>query len=444
MLVVVPYQINNLSLTYVETRNDLVRKGKRFSGFKMKLFGLIFSILCLSRNVSKVRADGGDDCSPGDQTCMWGKEKIEEEAEYNDDDTSEEEDEGETCFNVADDCESRALDDGCILNFANMSDECELTCNFCARDYTMLHISNAYSLTPQLLYEDKSLEEFVTKIDEYVYETIYRGVYPDHVKLHCKNKDPQCSYWAHDGECERNPEFMAERCPAACMDCESSYSARCPFDLETPGIWKAGDLNAMFTHIANSPETAVYNPTVISRPISNPSPKFYKADGPWIVLLEEFLSEEETEAILEIVEDTEYESVTEENDLYDMLFCDDMCSESEIVTSVEERLASLTGVPAQHNEVFTFFKYGEGSFHGLKSDYEPMELSFAQGPRILTVTIFLNDIPQQEDDVDNENRNGGLYFEPIESVSTVARADSICHDFDCVLLNCLSLLTFYS
>mmetsp|Transcript_7145 Transcript_7145/g.13658 ORF Transcript_7145/g.13658 Transcript_7145/m.13658 type:complete len:452 (+) Transcript_7145:77-1432(+) len=400
----------------------------------MKLLRLIFWILCLWKKLSKVCADGADDCSPDDKSCRLSRDKIEDEdePEYNEDEPSEEvyvgeEEEEETCFDVADDCDSRAMNDSCILNFATMSEECEMTCKLCARNYNMLHISNAYSLVPQLLYSDESLEEFVTKIDQYVYETIYRGNHPDNVKLHCKNKDPQCSYWARDGDCERYPEFMADRCPAACMVCESgpSYSARCPFDPQPPGIWKAGDLNAMFTHLVTSPETAEYSPTVISRPISNPNPKFHRKDGPWIVLLDKFLSEDETEALLELVESTDYESVMDENDLFDVLFCDDECSESEIVTAVEKRLEFLTGVPAHHNEVFTFFKYSKGSFHGLKSDYEPRELSFAQGPRILTVTIFLNDIPQHEDDVHNENPNGGLYFESTESLIFPSRGSAV-------------------
>ena len=431
----------------------------RSSGSKMKLLGVILLIVSLSRKLSEISADGDDSCSPGDKMCIWGADAIEDktihyggvtfegggEGEEEDGEEEEEEEDGEEegeeeeCFDVADDCDSRALHDGCILNFATMSEECEMTCKLCTRDYNLLHVSNVYSLAPQLLYDDESVAQFVTEIDEYVYDTIYRGEHPDNIKLHCKNKDPQCSYWAHSGDCGRNAEFMTERCPAACMDCESglSYSVRCSFDPQTPGIWRAGDLNAMFVRLSNSPEAVEYNPLVISRPIFDPNPKFDEKDGPWIVLLDNFLSEDETETLLELVEDIDYESVMEENESFDVWFCDDECRESEIVATVEERLESLIGVPAQHSELFTFFKYDEGSFQGLKSDFEPTELSFAQGPRILTVTIFLNDIPQQADDMENEKPNGGLYFESTNSVSSVARVEKAYAmiNYDCVKHN---------
>ena len=407
---------------------------------KMGLLGLIFLIFCLSRKSNDVLADKGV-CSPGDDSCVdthdnqWHTYKIDDKSEYEEDSPSEEEggeeeeeEEGETCFDVADDCESRAMNDGCILNFATMSEECEMTCQLCVRDYNLRRVPNLYSLAPQFLHNDESLGEYVTQVDEYVYETIYRGDHPDNVKLNCKNSDPQCSFWAHGGECELNPEIMAERCPAACMDCESglSYATRCPsFDTKEPGIWQPGDLNAMFMHLVNSLDDAAYSPVVVSRPMAYPNPKFNEKDGPWIVLLDEFLSEEETEALLKLVEEADYEDVTDESQSFDVHYCEGECSESKIVTEVENRLEYLTGIPAKHNEVFTFFKHGEDSFHAMHSDYDPAELSFAQGPRILTVTIFLNDLPQQEDDVDEENPNGGLYFESTESVSTKVRAEAL-------------------
>lgn len=35
----------------------------------------------------------------------------------------------------------------------------------------------------------------------------------------CTDVDPECSSWAEDGECSKNPEYMALKCQKSCNKC---------------------------------------------------------------------------------------------------------------------------------------------------------------------------------------------------------------------------------
>ena len=50
----------------------------------------------------------------------------------------------------------------------------------------------------------------------------------------CRDRDPLCDEWKGRGECERNYEFMAEKCPSACGYCEAAgfLPTPSPFQLD--------------------------------------------------------------------------------------------------------------------------------------------------------------------------------------------------------------------
>ena len=324
---------------------------------------LLLAVTSLSKFCLVVRAAGdlgGEVCEHGtndDGECIIVPEdpsvestdmgEEEEAQDYKGEEEDEEEyfeEEEDYCHNVAEDCFSQSLDDGCILNFESMVEDCQLTCYFCSPEENLDHVSNVYSHVPQQLYNDPSLAEFVARVDEYMYEKIYRSNLPDNVKLSCKNKDSQCSYWAHTGQCGANKEFMLDRCPAACMECESglTYATRCPFDENDAVIWEGGDMHQMFTHLVTSREHSQFSPEILSRPIANPNPKFHERDGPWIVVLEDFLSEDQCDTLMKLAEQAEFEKLegTEEESEVERSFsfrtCGDDCFDAEIMEQIEE------------------------------------------------------------------------------------------------------------
>ena len=132
------------------------------------------------------------------------------------------------------------------------------------------------------------------------------------VRHDCRNRQARCAEWAAVGECQANPAFMRPNCAPMCGMCEQlDFKVRCPFDKNAPKVWQqAGDLNQWFERLldqATSP-TLSLRPTIVSAPaaalerrIGDPnieiSDKVFK-DGPWVVVIPNFLSPAECEHLI--------------------------------------------------------------------------------------------------------------------------------------------------
>ena len=84
----------------------------------------------------------------------------------------------------------------------------------------------------------------------------------------------------------------------ACQTCiKLDFNFRCPFDPNAPTIWGPGDLNKMFERLTTDSYYEQYSPEVLSRP-GKPIGKF--DDGPWVVVLHNFISEAEADKLIEL------------------------------------------------------------------------------------------------------------------------------------------------
>ena len=102
-----------------------------------------------------------------------------------------------------------------------------------------------------------------------------------------------CSFWAVLGECEKNPSYMALQCAPACGSCEAlRFDYRCPLppNLSETDVWKAGDLDKTFQRIISTPDFEKYGLTVLSGPKELVKDEKVP-DGPWVLTLDNFLSE---------------------------------------------------------------------------------------------------------------------------------------------------------
>lgn len=54
----------------------------------------------------------------------------------------------------------------------------------------------------------------------------------------------------------------------------------------------------------------------------------------------------------------------------------------------------MTGIPDANSEYLQLLRYEKGQFYESHHDYIPHHLKRAQGPRILTVFLYLNDVQQ--------------------------------------------------
>jgi prolyl 4-hydroxylase len=205
------------------------------------------------------------------------------------------------------------------------------------------------------------------------------------------------------GECEKNKAYMSVNCAPACQTCDKlDFENRCPFDPDAPQAWeKPGDLNRMFERITTDPYWETYGPiSVISSPATT--------GGPWVLTLDNFLSDEECERLIEtgyeegyeisadvgkVSFDGTHESVRSEGRTSENAWCDDECSDDPITGPVQERIEKLSGIHYNNSEWLQLLKYEPGQFYMEHHDYIPHEAEGRpQGPRIMTVFLYLNDV----------------------------------------------------
>jgi prolyl 4-hydroxylase len=196
---------------------------------------------------------------------------------------------------------------------------------------------------------------------------------------------------------------MSVHCAPACQTCDQiDFENRCPVDPDAPQAWeKSGDLDRMFERITTDPYWETYGSISV---ISSPA----MTGGPWVVTLDNFLSDEECERLIEtgyeegfelstdVGEesfDGTHESVRSEGRTSENAWCDDVCSEDPITGPVHERIEKLSGIHYNNSEWLQLLKYNPGQFYKEHHDYIPHEAEGRpQGPRILTVFLYLNDV----------------------------------------------------
>jgi prolyl 4-hydroxylase len=106
------------------------------------------------------------------------------------------------------------------------------------------------------------------------------------------------------GECEVNPKYMKMKCGPACQSCDYlDIRNRCKIEDNGPNAWSPGDLDETFRRLSTEePFVSQYNVQVLSSPNMN--------DGPWVVTLENVVSQEEADKLIQLGRDRGYERST--------------------------------------------------------------------------------------------------------------------------------------
>lgn len=188
-----------------------------------------------------------------------------------------------------------------------------------------LTVGSESKLTMERLYETKKYMEIVVRTNATL------------KNLDCKNRHENCAYWAaigkkgnlpiyarnfcihfrtmlisclffsplfHKGECDANPAYMEIQCAPACLSCHKLlFESRCPMPANASdmNIWKPGDLDRMFETI----EREFPHAQVIYKPGMkvNTTGK----DAPWVIVIDDFLTQEECERLIELGTERGYE-----------------------------------------------------------------------------------------------------------------------------------------
>jgi prolyl 4-hydroxylase len=176
--------------------------------------------------------------------------------------------------------------------------------------------------------------------------------------------------------------------------------SRCPLDPNAPEAWEAGDLNKMFEKLTSEPYKSQYSVEILSSPAT---------DGPWVIQMENVVSEKEAQRLIELGQELGYERSTDvgavkadgtlgkdvnEGRTSTNAWCDGICDEDEHSRAVIERLSELTGIPETNSEHLQLLRYETGQKYQTHHDYIPYHAKRQGGPRILTVYLYLNDVAE--------------------------------------------------
>jgi prolyl 4-hydroxylase len=180
-----------------------------------------------------------------------------------------------------------------------------------------------------------------------------------------------------------------------------------------PPLWAPGDLNQFFEEVVDNAEGKgdyykQFKPKALSRPAKRSDgttvPSVQK-DGPWVVLLEDFLTSKEAERLVQIGHNQGYEGslraitpgqgeVTDGRTSENTWCTQPSCMEDPLVAKVLKRIAKTTKSTPNHREHLQMLRYDLETFYDQHHDFIPYQLDLPCGPRIMTLFLYLNDVEE--------------------------------------------------
>ena len=278
------------------------------------------------------------------------------------------------------------------------------------------YVETGYGVKQHIVFDNPQAEQAQQRLLEthkYMYGDVYQNQ-PGTLRQDCTNQHESCTFWAAIGECTANPGYMEINCAPTCYTCHKLlFENRCPIpdNIEETNVWHAGDLNRMFDNIISNPYyTQQYGPIdVILRPgMKPPTAKNYNYDdSPWVVVIDNFISPDECESLIELGAKRGYEiskdvGARKFDGTYDSkqssgrtstnAWCVEECYNHTTTQQVIAKIENLTGIPDSNSEHLQLLRYDVGQFYEQHHDYIDFHLKRKQGVRMITVFLYLNDV----------------------------------------------------
>lgn len=141
----------------------------------------------------------------------------------------------------------------------------------------------------------------------------------------------------------------------------------------------------IFNHIGDTIVTEAREIQIISR-----------VEEPLIVVLENVLSDEECESLIELSKDSMKRSKIgasrEVNNI--RTSSGTFLERNEIVAKIEKRVSSIMNIPVEHGEGLHILKYTPGQEYKAHYDYFAEHSRAAENNRISTLVMYLNDVEE--------------------------------------------------
>lgn len=141
----------------------------------------------------------------------------------------------------------------------------------------------------------------------------------------------------------------------------------------------------IFNHIGNKIKTEDREINVVAR-----------LEEPLIVVLENVLSDEECDGLIELSKDKMNRSkigvtheVNEIRTSSSMFFHE---NEFDIITKIEKRISTIMNIPVEHGDGIQILKYTPGQEYKAHFDFFSSSSTAAKNNRISTIILYLNDV----------------------------------------------------
>jgi prolyl 4-hydroxylase len=148
---------------------------------------------------------------------------------------------------------------------------------------------------------------------------------------------------------------------------------------------KTSKEQTIFNHIGNKIKTEDREINVVAR-----------LEEPLIVVLENVLSDEECDGLIELSKDKMNRSkigvtheVNEIRTSSSMFFLE---NEYDILTKIEKRISTIMNIPVEHGEGIQILKYTPGQEYKAHFDFFTSSSISAKNNRISTIILYLNDV----------------------------------------------------
>jgi len=339
-------------------------------------------------------------------------------------------DEGDTCTNlhepnsdVPSTCEDLAELKECLFNPIWMMEYCALSCVLCVPDGVKTFKIGVKQEIPEEYQNDqehiKKTRLVIASTSNYMSTEVMEESDYDYIRRYCHNKYAHCASLAAAGLCEDDDENdvyydMITDCAPACQTCDTYEVIETCTPDEEENIFEEGDMDLMFRRMVGEqpPLDGIilsdYVPFVHSRPDQPPANMTDDSNfilGPWVVTLDNFLSNEECDHLIKLgqfrgYDRSELENEEEEDEdeeqyrTSENTWCKDECNEDPVVTNILERISNITGIPEDNSEYLQLLKYTEGQFYKTHHDFIEDSNEDPDGPRLITVFLYLNDVEE--------------------------------------------------
>mmetsp|Transcript_4005 Transcript_4005/g.11593 ORF Transcript_4005/g.11593 Transcript_4005/m.11593 type:complete len:465 (+) Transcript_4005:3-1397(+) len=289
---------------------------------------------------------------------------------------------GRPCEDENPSCASWAQTGECAKNKAFMEDKCRHSCGICSGGTPLAQAKSACEDTHRMCSTWASIGECDTN------PSFMHSSCPVTCRLcqsdSCKDTREDCAKLAEGGGCYTRPG-MREECAWTCVSCSLRDETSCKRDRSAPPAASPGSGQRMFESLA----------ALEGRHAEGTGRVQVHSRDPWVVTVDDFLSDAEADALLAAGGDNWSRSLAGDGEqevrTSSTSWCRTRCLQDRTVQAVQDRVARITGVPTENSEFMQVLRYEPGQFYKVHHDQNSPRAS-AWGPRLYTWFMYLSDV----------------------------------------------------